>query len=314
MKIILDTDIGSEMTDAAALTLLAIYPEVELLGVTTITHDSIFRASVAKKFLNLLAKNSIPVSAGFGSGGEHLWEKEIIFPEGYKPSQELDSRPAYKLIIDLVNKNLGAITLVGIGTTTNIAKAIEEDPELPKKVQSLVLMGGMIEPPLVDGKTIPRGFEYNFCNDSASIEKIIKAGFNLTILPGDLTFQEDDSWTKEELTQLNQIQHPAVELLIKLKDRILIAMKEEMEKSNLPLEFIKPWVNDEFIALYLIKPELFQTKDLLIQWELPDKYPRIIPSEKGYPVRVIIGVNFKQAKKFILKLLGNASVKQARPV
>lgn len=299
-KIILDTDIGSEMTDAATLCLLAISPEIELLGVTTVTHDSVFRASVAKNFLNLLGKNKISVSAGFGNGGEHVWEKEIVFFEGYEPSKELDSRPAHKLILDLVNENIGDVTLVGIGTTTNIAKALEEDSELPRKVKNLVLMGGMIEPPTVDGKQIPRGFEYNFCNDSTAIEKIIKAGFNLTILPGDLTFQQDDSWTEEELKQLAEIKHPAVELLVKLKNGSLIAMKAGMEKANLPLEFVRPWVNDEFVAAYLINPDLFETKDIFIKWELPDKYPRLIPSETGYPIKIISKTDFAKTRRFII--------------
>lgn len=303
-KIILDTDIGSEMTDAATLSLLAISPEIELLGVTTVTHDSVFRASVAKKFLNLLGKNNIPVSAGSGNGGDHVWEKEVVFPEGYEPSKNLDSRSAYKLILDLVNQNIGDVILVGIGTTTNIAKALEEDSELPKKVKSLVLMGGMIEPPTVDGKQIPRGFEYNFCNDSASIEKIIKAGFNLTILPGDLTFDQNDPWTEEELKQLAEIKHPAVELLIKLKNRSLIAMKEGMQKANLPIEFVKPWVNDEFVAAYLVKPELFEIKDIFIEWKLPDKYPRLIPSESGYPIKLICETDFKKTREFIISKFG----------
>src|SRR3989344_2253966 len=195
-KIILDTDMGSEMTDAATLTLAAISPEIELLGVTTVTHDSVFRASVAKKFLDLLGRKEIPVSSGFGTSGDHKWEKEIIFPDGYEPSKELDLRSASQLILDLVNENKGDITLVGIGTTTNIAEALAKDSDLPNKVKGLILMGGMIEQPVVDGKIIPRGFEYNFCNDSLSIEKIIKAGFkspgtNVKLNPALIIFSID---------------------------------------------------------------------------------------------------------------------------
>ncbi len=150
------------MTDAAALVLAAVSPEIELLGVSTVTHDSVFRATVAKKFLRLFGQNKIPVVAGYGTGGAHTWEKEIIFPEGYQPSKSLDKRPAWKLIVDLVNENKGEISIIGIGTTSNLAEALVHDPELPKKIKELVLMGGMIEPPIVDGKEIPRGFEYNF--------------------------------------------------------------------------------------------------------------------------------------------------------
>ncbi len=300
IKIILDTDIGSEMTDAATLTLAAISKEVELIGVTTVTHDSIFRASVAKKFLDLLKKNNIPVSAGFGTGGEHLWEKEVIFPEGYQPSKELDSKPAWRLILNLANQNIGNVILVGIGTTTNIAKALKNDPELPKKINRLILMGGMIDQPVVDGKIIPRGFEYNFCNDSTSIEKIIKSGFNLTLIPGDLTFQQNDPWTDAELAKLSTAEHSAIKLLAKLKDKSLIATKEGMQKANLPLGFAKPWINDELLMAYIIRPELFKTRDIFIKWELPDKYPRLIPSESGYPLKLVYDTNFVETRNFIL--------------
>lgn len=299
-KIILDTDIGSEMTDAAALTLAIISPEIELLGITTVTHDSIFRASVAKKFLNLLGEKGIPVSAGFGTIGDHKWEKEIIFPEGYEPSKELDSRPAWQLILDLISENKRDVTLVGIGPTTNLAEALTKDSDLPKKVSELILMGGMIDPPIVDGKLIPRGFEYNFCNDSSSIEKIIKAGFNLTIVPGDLTFQQDDPWTRDELSRLSQAKHPVINLLSKLNDGSLVAMREGTEKANLPLKFAKPWVNDELLMAFIIKPELFDVKDIIIKWELPDKYPRFILSREGYPLKLVSNTDFKETRNFIL--------------
>src|SRR5690242_13861785 len=123
MNIILDTDIGSEMTDAATLCLAAISPEIHLLGVSTVTRDTVFRASVARKFLHLLGKDTIPVSAGFGKEAEHIWEKQIVFPEGYRPF-ELDKRQGYELILDLVNQHAGDVVLVGIGTLTNIAKAL----------------------------------------------------------------------------------------------------------------------------------------------------------------------------------------------
>lgn len=309
IKIIIDTDIGSEMTDAAALTLAAISEEIELLGVTTVTHDSVFRAYVAKKILKLLEKNGIPVAAGFGSGGAHLWEKEVVFPEAYPPSYMLDSRPAWKLIVDLVNKN-DNVVLVGIGPATNIAKALENDPSLPQKVSRLILMGGMIEPPIVDGKTIPRGFEYNFCNDPTSIEKIMKAGFALTLLPGDVTFRHDDPWSNAELTQLAATEHPVIKLLVELEGKSLLAMREGMQKARLPKEFAKPWVNDEILMAYVIKPELFKTRDVFIRWDLPDKYPRLKLSETGYPVRLVSDTNFLKTRQFIMSRLTNLKMKK----
>ena len=287
------------MTDAATLCLAAISSEIKLLGVSTVTHDTIFRASAAKKLLHLLDCDDIPVSAGYGKEATHHWERQIIFPEGYRPL-DLDKRQGYDLILDLVNAHIGDIVLVGIGTLTNIAKALEVDRDLPKKVSRLVVMGGMINPPIVDGKQIPIGFEYNFCNDNVAATKVVQAGFNLTIIPGDLTFQQDDPWTEEEMKELASIQHPAVQLLTKLKDQSLVEMRKGMEGAHLPLEFAKPWVNDELLMAYLIMPDFFETKDIFIHWELPNKYPRITIATEGYPVRLVSGVDFREAKKFII--------------
>lgn len=302
MKIILDTDIGSEMTDAVALCLATISPEIELLGVTTVTHDTVFRASVAKKFLQLLGKSNIPVSVGFGKEAEHNWEKRVIFPEGYKPLN-LDARQSYELLLDLVNQNKNDVVLVGIGTTTNIAKSLEIDPDLPKKISRLVLMGGMINTPMVYGEQIPIGFEYNFCNDNVSATKIIQAGFNLTLLPGDLTFNQDDPWTEEDFEELAGINHPAIRLLVALKNQHMIEMKKSMEKAGLPVSFAKPWVNDEFTISYLIKPNLFGTEEVSISWELEGKYPKILIAEQGYPITLIQKTDFIKTRKFIIKRL-----------
>ena len=362
MNIILDTDIGSEMTDAATLCLAAISPEINLLGVSTVTHDTVFRAAVAKKFLHLLGRDEVPVSAGLGSVADHVWEKNVIFPEGYQPVA-FDRRSGFELILDLVNAHIGDVVLVGIGTLTNIAKALEIDPELPKKVSRLVVMGGMIEPPMVDGKQIPIGFEYNFCNDGNAAEKVMRAGFALTILPGDLTFQEQDPWTEEEMATLGNIRHPAVELLVRIHDQSLIEARKGMAAAGLPLEFAKPWVNDELLMTYLVrtclesnrqnagesqacrskpldflgkrltprrqapacllgkrrfpskssgfasaldskqvlKPALFQTKEVFLRWELPDKYPRIKVSSDGICAKLVIEADFVEARNFIIK-------------
>ena len=304
IKIFIDTDIGSEMTDAATLCLAATAPEIELIGVSTVTHDTVFRASVAKKFLEILDQGHIPVSAGFGKEAKHVWEEAIVFPEGYYPAK-LDEREGYKLILDLVDQYKNEVTLVGIGTLTNIAKALEVDPLFPRKVKRLVLMGGMIQSPVIDNLQIPIGFEYNFCNDGKAAEQVIKGGFNLTMLPGDITFDQNDPWTKEELIELASINNPAVQLLSKLQQTSQIEANKGLVAANLPTQFAKPWVNDELLIAYLIKPQLFETQDVYVNWELPDKYPRIEVSDSGIPLTLINKANFTEARNFILDRLSS---------
>ena len=49
--ILLDTDIGTDIDDAFAVALIARSPELELLGVTTVSGDTHARARLAAKLL-----------------------------------------------------------------------------------------------------------------------------------------------------------------------------------------------------------------------------------------------------------------------
>jgi len=51
IPIILDTDIGGDIDDAFALALIVDSPELELLGVTTVSGDTQARARLAAKML-----------------------------------------------------------------------------------------------------------------------------------------------------------------------------------------------------------------------------------------------------------------------
>lgn len=55
-KLILDTDIGSDVDDALALALCLASPEIELVGVTTVYVDSVSRGKIAAKLLRLAAR------------------------------------------------------------------------------------------------------------------------------------------------------------------------------------------------------------------------------------------------------------------
>ena len=63
-KIVLDTDIGSDVDDALCLALALASPEIEIVGLTTVGRESTRRARVARKLLDLAGRTEIPVFAG----------------------------------------------------------------------------------------------------------------------------------------------------------------------------------------------------------------------------------------------------------
>ncbi|HSX42426.1 MAG TPA: nucleoside hydrolase [Candidatus Saccharimonadales bacterium] len=299
----LDTDIGSEMTDAAALTLAAIYQDIKLVGVSTVTDDTQFRAQAALKLLSLLGKDKTPVSPGIGVPTNNFsWEGAVFGLENYRRFP-VDNQSAAHLIIELANKYNGQLVLAGIGTLSNVAEALRLDKTLPQKVKRLVVMGGMINPPIVDSVQVPRGFEHNFCNDSAAASLVLNAGFNLTIVPGDLTFRADDPWTDSEIEELESINHPAVKLLAALNKESMKSMRSGLQSAGLPTAFARPWANDEILMAYIMQPGLFKTNTKNYRLELPDKYPRFVEDPSGFETTIVTDATLKEVRRYILDRL-----------
>jgi hypothetical protein len=61
---IIDTDIGTDVDDAMAISLAALSPDLEILGVTTVHADAPLRARIARKLLDLAGRNDVPVVSG----------------------------------------------------------------------------------------------------------------------------------------------------------------------------------------------------------------------------------------------------------
>src|SRR5262249_61032694 len=63
-RIVLDTDIGTDVDDALALALAVASPELELVAVTTVSGDATLRARIAARLLALAGRGDVPVHAG----------------------------------------------------------------------------------------------------------------------------------------------------------------------------------------------------------------------------------------------------------
>ena len=57
--VIFDTDIGTDIDDAYALVALIRRPELELLGVTTVSSDAVARARLAAKLLSVAVASGL---------------------------------------------------------------------------------------------------------------------------------------------------------------------------------------------------------------------------------------------------------------
>lgn len=185
-KIIFDTDIGSDIDDSFALGYLLHHPNVELLGVTTVTGEAYNRALLCKMMMDL-ANKDVPVYCG----DDHpLGQQEELQPichmsnltEGYLASIEKENAADY--LVRIVNENPNEITLVCVAPFTNIAKAILKDKSFGKKLKKCVIMGCKID----QGDALKKVLDWNILCDIKAGEIMLSAEYNeLVIFPCDLT-------------------------------------------------------------------------------------------------------------------------------
>ena len=63
-RIVLDTDMASDVDDALSLALGLASPELELVAITHVGRESRLRAQVSRRLLELAGRGEIPVYAG----------------------------------------------------------------------------------------------------------------------------------------------------------------------------------------------------------------------------------------------------------
>lgn len=146
-KLLLDTDIGSDIDDSLCLTYLLCQPQCEILGITTVSGDSVNRAKLASVFLKAAGIDNIPIYPGVekpmliqqkqpvAHQVRYLskWPHETKFPEGQ----------AIEFMRRTIRENPNEITLLAVGPLTNVALLFAVDPEIPALLKRLVVMCGV---------------------------------------------------------------------------------------------------------------------------------------------------------------------------
>ena len=145
-KVLLDTDIGSDIDDAVCLAYLLANPASDLLGITTVTGDTVKRASMASVLCKIAGKR-IPIHPGrrhpllIEQKQPHVpqasalsrWDHDTHFSQG----------EAVEFLRQTIRANPGEVVLLGIGPMANIAALFAADEEIPKLLKGLVLMCGV---------------------------------------------------------------------------------------------------------------------------------------------------------------------------
>lgn len=192
MRLVLDTDIGTDVDDCLALALVLASPELRLEGVTCVYGDVGLRARVAAKLLSLAGRPEVPVLAG---AGEPLLGLRPVYWEGHEgegllgegdPPLVAAGRHGADFLIETALAAPGAIHLLAIGPLTNVALALRREPRLAQALAGLTIMGGAVRGP---GQWHLPYAEHNVGADPEAAHIVLSSGAPITLVPLDVTRQ-----------------------------------------------------------------------------------------------------------------------------
>lgn len=191
-KIILDCDPGHD--DAIAILLAAGNPNIDLLGITTVSGNHNVE-NTTRNALSTCTAYGIEVPVAKGSPGpltgdqvlavEIHGETGLDGPELPPASFELDKRHAVDFIIETVMAHEPkTVTLVPVGPYTNVALAARKEPLIVERVKCVVAMGGSF----TRGNITPAA-EFNVYADPEAADVVFRADWDVTMVGLDLTHQ-----------------------------------------------------------------------------------------------------------------------------
>ena len=182
IPVLLDTDIGTDIDDAYALAQVLRSPELKLLGVTTVSGDTVARARLAAKLLAVAGWSEVPVYAGISTTPQYMAQAE--WAKGFN-SPALHESGGVEFLRQQINARPGEITIIAVGEMTNVAALLAAEPGIGKKIKAIALMGGALKRGYAPGsKPEP---EWNLRNNVAAARAVFTSGVPLLVAPLDST-------------------------------------------------------------------------------------------------------------------------------
>src|ERR1700730_7287507 len=260
-RVIIDTDPGVD--DALALLLAMRSPEVKIEAITAVAGNVPLELTLpnALRMVEIAGRTDIPVAGGakaplvrrlvtaaYAHGENGLGG--AVFPE---PKIKPVSEPAAQFIQQLVRKHPGEVTLMTVGPLTNVATALNSDPELAAMVKSLVMMGGSLS-----GGNVTPAAEFNVYVDPEAARIVFQSGIPITMVGLDVT--RKTSLTEDHVRLLEAAQNPVSQAAAKIARN---AINHNREQGFL----VGPNMHDSLVVAGFLDPSLLKWKQYYVDVE-----------------------------------------------
>ena len=308
LPVIIDTDMAGD--DWMAILYLLQRPDVNVIAITvTGTGEAHCGPGVrhALDLLMLAGRPDVPVACGRNSplSGDHAFPMEwrnrvdnlfdLSLPRNPNSSSD---ETAPNLIIRLMQESTQNIHIIALGPLTNLAMAVESNPDIGQKLQMLTIMGGAKNVPGNVGPTLnidnPHA-EWNIYADPHAAKVVFDSAIPITLVPLDAT--QYVPITMEFYTHIkNDRGTPVAEFVY----RTLTQKENDIRQG-----WYYFW--DPFAAAIATDESLtnFQEVQLVvIEEEGPDS-GRILESNSGRTVRVAIWADAVRFEQLFLDTLNS---------
>jgi inosine-uridine nucleoside N-ribohydrolase len=273
-RVIIDTDPGID--DALGLYLGLKSSELRVEAITTVAGNTTVENCTRNAFvvLGLLRPEPRPVVAQGAArplerklqpavevhGRDGLGElSRFRNPDGSpryaEPRESPAAFQAADLMLEVIGRHAGEITLITFGPLTNVAQALLKDRGTMGKVQQVISMGGAIN---VSGNSSAAA-EFNIATDPEAARVVFTSGLPLTLIPLDVT--ERVRLSEEALrTWVEPLADPPAQFLLDCTAQI-IAFSRKFEG------FPGIVLHDPLAMGVAIDPALVKTQPLHVQVE-----------------------------------------------
>ncbi len=183
IKVLLDTDIGSDIDDALCLAYLLMQPRCELLGITTVTGEPDKRAMLASAICIAAGKDAIPIKPG-SPKPLLIEQRQKTAPQAevlprWKHATDMPKFEAVQFLREIIRSHPKEVTLLTIGPLTNIGLLFAMDPEIPTMLNQLVMMCGAYKVGKREWNAVvdPHATAIVF---NATVRKVVAVGLDVT--------------------------------------------------------------------------------------------------------------------------------------
>jgi inosine-uridine nucleoside N-ribohydrolase len=252
-KVILDVDPGID--DAVALTLALFDPALEVVAITA-TAGNVSPTQATRNVQTIVEQldpprwpriGAAPEDNPLAADGRQLHGANGLGNVDFPFAGLANLHPAEKVLCDEVRAAPEEITVICLGPLTNIARAIQRDPEFPTLVHRLVIMGGSTKAPC---RASPVA-DFNFYCDPFSARRVIKSSATITVVPADISC--DVTFTFDFLDNLPSEATRAGRFVRAILPYAYRAQRQMFAQEHINLHDVTP-------VIAVSNPELFETE------------------------------------------------------